>query len=133
MHANDVMISIDKDGFMWNESDEVRKLFFSLLKQREMLFNDMSLKKMARFYTGDVETIYEANVVISKNKNPIKKGETMDAIVSMFFVGESSCHRISFYFNDYKCKNISTANKKLIRDRAKITKYVLDSQLCKAG
>lgn len=133
MNASDVIISIDREGFMWNESDAVRNLFFSLLKQRDILFSETALKKMARFYTGDVERIYEANVVISKNKNPIKKGETIDAIVSMFFEGEISCHRISFYINDYKCKNISNANKKFIRDRAKITRYILDNQLCKAG
>ena len=38
MNANDVMISIDKDGFMWNESDEVRKLFLSSINSEYNYF-----------------------------------------------------------------------------------------------
>lgn len=133
MRADDVRISIDRDDFFWNESDGVTRYFFELLRDREKFFGEEALKQMARFYADDVEKVYEANVTISKNKSPMRKGETMDAIVSLFFEGKNSCHRISFYLNDYNCKNISTANKKLIRDKAVIARYSLVEGLPKTG
>lgn len=133
MRAEDVRITIDREYFLWNESDEVTRFFFKLLHEREKIFNEEALKKMARFYTDDAERIHEAYVTVSKNRSPIRKGETMDAIVSMFFEGTSSCHRISFYLNDYDCSRISSANRKLIRDKAKITRYSLVESMSKAG
>lgn len=133
MRADEVRINIDRNDFMWTDSDKVTKYFFKLLNDRENLFNENSLKQMAKFYVGDVEKIYEANVVVSRNNSPMKKGEMIDANVSMFVEGSTSCHRLSFFLKDYTCNKISMASKKLIKEKAEITKFTLVKSFSRAS
>lgn len=133
MRIEEVHINIDRDNFLWTESEKVTKYFFKMLHDKEALFNEEALKKMARFYVGDVEKIYEASVVVSKNENPIKKGNVIDAYISMFIEGINPCHRISFYLNDYNCNGISATSKKLVKEKVIITKYALVESLSKAS
>ena len=133
MRADEVRINVDRNDFMWTDSDKVTKYFFELLNDREKLFNENSLKQMAKFYVEDVEKIYEAKVMVSKNNNPMKKGELIDANISMFVEGNTSCHRLSFFLKDYTCNKISMASKKLIKEKAEITKFALERSFSRAS
>lgn len=133
MRADEVRINVDRNDFMWTDSDKVTKYFFELLNDREKLFNENSLKQMAKFYVEDVEKIYEAKVMVSKNNNPMKKGELIDANIFMFVEGNTSCHRLSFFLKDYTCNKISMASKKLIKEKAEITKFALVRSFSRAS
>lgn len=133
MRADEVRINVDRNDFMWTDSDKVTKYFFELLNDREKLFNENSLKQMAKFYVEDVEKIYEAKVMVSKNNNPMKKGELIDANISMFVEGNTSCHRLSFFLKDYTCNKMSMASKKLIKEKAEITKFALVRSFSRAS